>query len=259
MRYYIYGVIGFLLLLLGIHGSAQPINNPVVDLELIISSESGNNGVAVAWNPKNKLYYTAFGGQADYSLDVFTADGKCIHSQPVGLDIRSLNYSMKDHCLIGNAYNNYGYFRINLDINGIPSGNVDRYLTGMHQPTIQSGGAMDKAGKYFYFREGLTIYKYKISDGSNVTSFSLTGISESEINKCVAYCMLYTGVKGFEFAVVNFYNTKTYFFNSQGCFIQSISISHPYEIHDIMNLSYANNHLWFYIKDVRKWVGYKIF
>lgn len=239
--------------------SAQPINNPVADIELIISSTAGNNGVAVMWNPDNNLYYTAFGGNADFTLDVFSPDGKCIHSQSIGLDIRGLNYSRKSHCLIGNAYDDKGYFRILLDENGIPVSKAERYLSGMHQPAMQSVGMMDESEKLMYFREGLTIFSYRISDGKNISSFPLIGISESEINKCVGSCILYTAVSGFEFAVVNLYNAKTYFFDLEGRFVHSISISYALEIHDNLNLSFANNHIWFYNKELRKWTGYKVF
>lgn len=238
---------------------AQPLNNPVSDIQLIINSDDGNNGISVSWNPNKRLYYVALEGNSQSMLEIFDATGMSLFSAPFGVEIRGLNYSNRENCLIGNAYGDLGYFKIALNNEGFPNGEITKYVTGMHQPTEQSGGTMDASAKHLFFRSGLSVYKYKVSDGANVGSFSLTGISENEVLKCVNYCITYTGVKGYEFLLVNLNNAKTYFFDINGAFVSSISISYNLEIHEIMNLSFCNKHLWFYNIEEHKWTGFKIF
>lgn len=188
--------------------SSQPLNNPQKDLVLEIKSDDGKNGIAIAYNPEKDLYYAAFGGNKDYPLEVFTSTGKNVYSKEIGFDARGLSYDKKTNCLYGNSYNDGGYYKLLLNDAGIPTGQVENILTGMHQPSDQSSGFFDMKKKRIYFRIGTTIYIYKFKTGTMSKQFKLSGISEREIENCVAYIILYTGKKGYEFILVNYLGPK---------------------------------------------------
>lgn len=239
--------------------SAQPLSNPQKDLVLEIKSEDGNNGIAVTYNPEKDLYYAAFGGNEYYPLEVFTSSGKNVYSKEIGFDARGLAYDKKSNCLYGNSYDNGGYYKIQLNDAGVPTGQLENIMTGMHQPEEQSGAFFNMKKNLIYFRSGATIYTYKFKTGSIHKQFDLTGISAREIENCVEYIVLYTGHKGYEFIIVNYLSPKIYFFNKKGEYVTTIHLNYSDYMHDFFNLSYANDRLWIYSKDNRKWTGYKIF
>lgn len=259
MKSLIFSMVAAFLMLFTLAIQAQPLNNPQKDLVLVISSEEGNNGIAVTYNEDKDLYYAAFGGNEFYPLEVFTSSGKNVYSEKIGFDARGLAYDKKTNCLYGNAYDDGGYFKIFLNDAGLPTGQMENIFTGMHQPTDQSGGFFDMKKKLVYFRNDATIYTYKFKTGTSVKQFDLTGISSREIENCVEYVIIYTGKKGYEFILVNYLSPKIYFFNKKGEYVSNVHIDYSDYMHDFFNLSYANDRLWIYSKDNRKWTGFKIF
>lgn len=240
-------------------GFSQPLDKAQKDLVLDIKSESGNNGIAVTYNKEKDLYYAAFGGNSSYPLEVFTSSGKNVYSKKIGFDARGLSYDKKTNCLYGNSYDTDGYYKVLLNDAGLPTGQLDNFLTGMHQPNEQSGGAFNIKKKQIFFRSGTNIYTYKMKTGSLQQQFELTGISEREIDNCVEYIILYTGEKGYEFILMNYLSPKLYFFNKKGEYVSGLSIDYDDYMHDFFNLSYANDRIWIYSKDYRRWSAYKIF
>lgn len=239
--------------------NAQPIDNPQKDLVLVINSESGNNGVAVAYNSKAKLYYTAFAGNAQYPLEVFTEEGKNVYSSDIGFDIRGMYFNAKSNCLVGNLYNDGGYYRIMLNQAGIPTGQSENYLKGLHQPSDQAGGNFDTKKNLMYCFNEMQIYQYSMKDGSLKKQIPLTGFSERVYESCITGFILFTGEKGYEFMLVDNINNKIYFFNSKGTYVKMVYFSPDEYLHDYYNMSYANKRLWCYNKDSRKWTSYKLF
>jgi len=102
--------------------SAQLADIPRKDIELAITSQSGNNGISVSWNEEKRIYYAVYGGSATYPLEIFSEDGKSIFSKEIGYDIRGMAYHEKWNCLVGNLYDAGGYYKIYLDPSGIPDG-----------------------------------------------------------------------------------------------------------------------------------------
>lgn len=250
---------GALMLIPAMIVEAQPIDNPQKDLELVISSEDGNNGMAVTWNPTKKLYYAAFGGNADYPLEVFTAEGKNVYSAPIGYDIRGLAYHQKMNCLVGNMYDEGGYFKIYLNESGMPTGQNEVIAQGMHQPDKQSGGTFNTKKGIMYCIGDLQLYQYNIKDGKPIKQFALTGFSAKEYESCVTGTILYTAKKGYEFMLINYVSNKIYFFNAKGGYVKMTYFNPAEYLHDYFNISYCNNRLWTYNKDSRKWTSYILF
>lgn len=238
---------------------AQPIDNPQKDLVLVINSESGNNGVAVAYNPKAQLYYAAFAGNAEYPLEVFTNEGKNVYSSSIGYDIRGLYYNAKSNCLSGNLFDDGGYYKISLNSAGIPTGQSENYLKGLHQPTDQAGGSFDLKKNLMYCFNEMQIYQYSMKDGLLKKQFAVTGFSERVYESCITGFILFTGEKGYEFMLVDNINNKLYFFNSKGAYTKMVYFSPEEYLHDFYNMSYSNKRLWSYNKDSRKWTSYKLF
>ncbi len=242
-----------------LQGFSQPKDNPQKDIELIIKSSDGNNGMAVAWNPAKHLYYAAFGGNASYPLEVFTADGRNVYSEEIGFDIRGMVYHEKWNCLIGNCYDDAGYFRIYLSESGMPTGQKDYFITGMHQPDAQAGGTFNTKKGIMYCLNGMKIISYSLKNGNELKSLPITGFNEKELESCVSGSVLYTGKKGYEFILVNYLSNKLYFFNSKGAYVKMIYFSPEEYLHEMFNVSFCNNRLWTYNKDSRQWTSYMLF
>ncbi|PKP04216.1 MAG: hypothetical protein CVU11_05580 [Bacteroidetes bacterium HGW-Bacteroidetes-6] len=238
---------------------AQPIDNPQKDLVLVISSESGNNGVAVTYSPKTKLYYTVFAGNAQYPLEIFTEEGKNVYSSSSGFDIRGMYYHAKWNCLVGNLYDDGGYFKIQLSASGMPTGQSEVYLKGLHQPSDQSGGQFNTKKNLMYCINDMQIYQYNMKDGSLKSQIPITGFSDRGYESCVTGSILYSGEKGYEFILVDNVNNKLYFFNAKGVYVKMMYFSPEEYIHDYFNMSYCNKRLWTYNKDSRQWTAYKLF
>ncbi|PLW94189.1 MAG: hypothetical protein C0592_03700 [Marinilabiliales bacterium] len=259
MKTHVFSFAALVSMLFTLFISAQPLNNPQKDLVLEIKSNDGNNGIAVTYNPEKDLYYVAFGGNKDYPLEVFTSTGKNVYTKEIGFDSRGIAYDKKTNSLYGNAYDDGGYYKIPLNDAGLPTGQIENIMTGMHQPNAQSGGFFDMKKKLIYFRNGTTIYIYKFKTGLVSKEIELSGISSREVENCVEYIILYTGKKGYEFILVNYLSPKIYFFNKKGEYVTNISLNYEDYMHDFFNLSYANDRLWIYSKDYRRWTGYKLF
>lgn len=239
--------------------NAQTVDILRSDITLNIKSENGNNGVAIAYNAKQKLYYVTYGGNADYPLEVFSENGNNLYSAALGYDARGMNYDPKSNSLKGNLYDEGGYFEIRLDKSGIPTGQKSVILPGKHQPTEQSHGFWVPKSKIIYFRDGITLYIYDMTQGKEKKQIALTGISENTLSNCVDYVILYTGKKGFEFVLVNYTKPGVYLFNLKGAFVKSIGFDSFITIESFFNVGYANNRVWIYNKTDRQWKGYPLF
>lgn len=229
------------------------------DITLSIKSESGNNGIAVAYNAKQKLYYVTYGGNTEYPLEVFNESGNNVYSAALGFDARGLNYDPKSNTLKGNLYEEGGYFEIKLGNNGLPTGQSSVILSGKHQPTEQSHGFWVPKSKVIYFRDGATIYVYDMTKGTEKKQIPLTGISESTLSSCVDYVVFFTGKKGYEFVIINYTKPSVYLFNAKGEFVKSVGFDSYITIESYFNTGFANNRLWIYNKTDRQWKGYPLF
>ncbi len=239
--------------------SAQLADIPRKDIELAITSQSGNNGISVSWNEEKRIYYAVYGGSATYPLEIFSEDGKSIFSKEIGYDIRGMAYHEKWNCLVGNLYDDGGYYKIYLDESGIPDGRTEIVVSGRHQPTSQSGGTFNTRKNVMYTIYDSNIYSYSIEDGLELEEIQLSGLSQKDLESCVSGMVLYTGHRGYEFMLVNYQNYQMYFFNERGKFVKTLSFEPASYISAKYNLAFCNNRLWSYNKNSRKWTSYLIF
>jgi len=249
----------FLIPAVSVVATAQPSDKPALDLELIIHSESGNNGVSVAWNEQKQLYYAAYGGSTDYPLEVFSEKGEYLYSKPIGYDIRGMAYHEEWNCLVGNLYDNGGYFKIYLDESGLPTGKSEIMVPGRHQPTSQAGGTFNTEKNIMYTIYDMKIYRYNITNGAEMDEIVLNGLNQGDLESCVAGTILYTGNRGYEFMLVDHVSYRIHFFNSKGEYAKTIQMDPVESIHGKYNISFTNNRLWCYNKNSRKWHSYRIF
>jgi len=239
--------------------NAQPADQPARDMELSIRSQSGNNGVSVSWNEQKRLYYTVYGGSADYPLEVFSEDGESLYSNPVGFDVRGMAYHEEWNCLVGNLYDKGGYFKIFLDQSGLPNGKSEIIVPGRHQPTSQSGGSFNTQKNIMYTIYDRKIYRYNMTNGAEMEEITLNGLSESDLEACVTGTIIYTGKRDYEFLLVDYLTYKLHFFNGKGDYSETLTFDPVESIHGKYNISFSNNRLWCYNKNSRKWYSYLLF
>ena len=144
-------IFSFILFSLSSLALAGVNENPAIDLTLSFQQSGGTNGVAVAYNPHQKLYYAAIAGNPNFPLEVFDEAGNPLWQGTTGQDIRSLWFNKKEKRLEFVAYGG-GLYYYPLDDNGYPSNGTELW-SGLTPPGDQSVGTFD--GKFYsFFLEG---------------------------------------------------------------------------------------------------------
>jgi len=242
------------LLTLTAHG--QLIYHPKADLHLKMEQAEGSNGAGVAWNPERQLYHAAFAGNASYPLEVFDAQGQNIYQRETGFDVRGLWFNPKENALEGNAYEDAGYFRIQLNFTGLPSGSAFTFLDGRHQPDDHAVGAFNPKKKEVLFYHDGEIVRYKAKNGKQSKAIRLDHSDASSLNTTA---LVYTGQKGYEYGLFDYSTGTLHLFNKKGAFVNNAILPADSPDNSVFNLSYANQRLWLFDKTEREWIGYRVF
>lgn len=233
-----------------------PLSLSSSDISLPIYSGSGNNGLAVAYNPEKDLYYTSFAGNAHYPIEVFDRYGSSKSSGEIGADIRGMWYNPTAKRLEGILYNNTGSYFISLGYDGKPlSNNITAFSYGMDP---QSVATYDPVKKKVIFVESGIVYLFKplsLKAKKIKLQPAAEGVSLVEVP-------LWTGVKGYELGLLGAGETVLYLFNiKNGRQTARIKLDDYFGIETIsaFNVSYCNGHVWLYDKNSRSWYGYPVF
>ncbi|HXH19424.1 MAG TPA: hypothetical protein VNJ07_10110 [Chitinophagales bacterium] len=237
--------------------NAQLNTHPEATLYLAIQQGGGANGIAVAYNPLKKIYYCAIAGNAEFPLECFTG-GENIYRGAIGFDARGLWYNEKSKNLEGNSYGGDGIYAIALDKEGMPEGNPENKYPNV-QPDEQSVGAYDAASDqifYFDYTSGEVIpYKRTAGKKGKIIKLKNCPVPFENLNSA----MVYTGQKNAEIGVYNFLDAEVYFFNKKGEYQTTVTLPDDAPYNEMFNFSYANGHVFLFDKDMREWIGYKVF
>lgn len=236
----------------------QPVFEASNDVRLDISSTSGTNGVAVAYNPKKDLYYTAFAGNASYEIEVFNGQGFSVFKKEIGGDLRGMWFNEKANKLEGILYGNAGSFTMPIGSDGFP-GDI-QITTFAYNMGDQDVATRFKKKVYFCGQEGFYIFGFGKTSNKVVSYPSgFDGQDTYNMNG-----IMHTGVKGYEIGLYNHVNntldlfdekTGAFKLNVKLNFISGETIETPYTF----RVSYCNNRLFLFDTEKRQWHGFSIF
>lgn len=252
--------------------SPQPLKK-VLTLKMPKTADDdmpGTRGACVAWHPLQKKYYAVFAGNAAYPQAVFDDKGKRLSSddQSAFIDTRGLWYDPVKKLVMGNGYDEGGWFSYVLDSKGL----VEDYkpvLEGMYQPSEQSVGAYNPAAKQVLFLNGSLVYFYNetgTEDSTLQIHWSRTKADgpaedeedEEEDNDYNYTTVVYTGIKGSELGFLNatakqieLYDIKT------GFLTKKLPLENDAKAEKSFNFAYANGTYWLFDMAKREWNGYK--
>lgn len=248
-------------------------------IELKLPGQQGKNGACVAWNPLTKKYYAAVAGDKHSSIGVFDQNGKLLSPATLetGCDIRGIWFNDTTKTIQFNGYKDYGWGEYILDNNGFPSG-IKMLHSGQHQPNDQSVGAFNAVTNHLYFLLENTVLTYDLSTASLLEHpIELKPEEEhkkKEVEKKAGQegeeeeeeeggefnttALIYTGIKGKEFGMLNFGERRILLFNAaNGRKKVELELPKDAPIHTLLNFAYCNNTFWLFDKKNGSWKGYK--
>ncbi|MCE3297301.1 MAG: hypothetical protein K0R65_3015 [Crocinitomicaceae bacterium] len=235
-----------------------PLQNIKKDIQLTVQSDAGYNGLAVAYNPKQNVYYSVFAGNASFPLEIHNAStGASIYTREIGADIRGMWYNPKKDQIQGILVGNEGLYTMDLDGNTISSPAITNIAYGMDFNDI---ACYHNKKIYFLNGNGLTVFKQGKTKAVKNIYPEVFGAQGSESFNMNGF--FHTGVKGYEIGVLNFADGKLYLINeSNGKTAAMIDITFDtdYPEMDRFKISYANKRVFLYNVNSRAWDGYKLF
>jgi hypothetical protein len=243
---------------LQLYSQSDLFNTAQYKMSLIYVLEDGTNASAVAYDPSENVYYAVIAGNESFPLEKFDASGNSLYTSNAGVDTRGLWWNSKSKSLEINAYGDNGYYRVDLDGYGNLSGFAIQLVTGMNQPGEQSVAAFDDKKQLLYFFLDGAIYSYSVKNGKESKKHIYLDIPVSldDINYTT---VIYTGVKGKEFGLLNYVDGDILFFDKKGKNTGSVNLPDDAPVNSYFRFSYANGLVWLYSTDYRTWYGYKIF
>jgi len=241
-------------------------------MELNIKGSKGANGAGIAWNPVLKKYYCAVAGNAEFPMSVFDEGGKLLSDTTLQtmIDVRGIWYNPNTSTLQANGYNETGWVSYNLDRKGIPV-SITTLFEGMNQPDVNSVGMYDARNNSLYFYDTFkspAIAKYSMTDAKPLDLVYLhpaTKIKDKiteewdieAMNDYNGSTVVYTGIPGYEFGMLNFIKNQVELYNNEGLLTKVLQLPMDSPANEIFNYSYCNGIYWFFDKINRKWIGYK--
>lgn len=263
-----------LLLFVNTLSNAQTISKIQEKLTLQMQDGGGSNGAGVAWNANNKYYYACFAGNETFPMAVFNSEGIIITEEPqeVGFDARGFWYDPSLKTIVGNAYNEGGWYRLNIESNGL-SKSVTVIKSGLNQPDANSVGCYSTKAKHVYFLEGQTLRAYQAGEektskrirlyfGKSVKpKYSKKEDEDDALNQPDGYnsnTAVYTGIKNAEFGILNTDKSQIELYSAKtGLLTQVFKLPTNAALESSFNFAYANGHFWLFDKENRMWIGYK--
>lgn len=227
--------------------------NLTSSLTLKLSSTSGTNGCAVAYNPKKQLYYTAIAGNSGFPLEIFNSNGQHLYTTTTMCDSRGM-WMSKGKLYAVTAGENASIYEYTLNKTGYPTSST--LVTEINKPDFNSCSSINK--KYLYFRKGELVYNYSLKTNSLSTDIKLE-YPNGIFNNINTYCVIHTGKKGYEIGILDYVKKKVLLFNIKTG-ILSATCNLPYTAICDANFgfSYCNDYIWLYDKNNKEWKGYKL-
>jgi hypothetical protein len=247
----------------GASGFAQSPNSTAVHaFSYQMQQDGGTNGSGVAYDANSKTYFVAIAGNSSFPLESFKVNGKTattIQANEAGEDLRGLWCDPKVHALQANLAGDGGWVSRAVASNG----NVGPWKSlagGQNQPEFQSVGTYDAKKKAVLFYDASN-YQLELRKTKSPSSFKAISLDANEVNPedFNATSVGYTGVKGYEYALLDFNNSRLVYFNSKGKVAGSTKLPNDAPVYDYFAFGIANGKLFLYNKEARVWHAYEIF
>lgn len=231
----------------------------------------GTRGASVAWHPLQKKYYTVFAGNKAFPQAVFDEKGKRLSSddQTAFVDTRGLWYDPVKKLIMGNGYDETGWFNYELDSNGLVE-NYKSVLEGMNQPAPQSVGAYNPTEKQVLFHKSGYVYFYNEQGEEKSTlqiQWSRTKADgqgddedlEDALENYNSSTVVYTGIKGSELGFLNVTLTQIELYDIKtGYLTRKLPLpENEAKAESGFNFAYANGIFWLFDMEKREWSGFK--
>lgn len=237
--------------------------NPKADLVLKLPSDGkGTNGSAVAWHPIHKKYYTIVAGNVDFPIDVFDASGNHLQTSPARVDLRGFWYNSAYNALEGNTYYDHDVMSYRLDQNGlITNDSVQLSLYELPVWGDNNVAAINNiAGVYISvtFDSASAIITMADIDFPEIFDDLVVSlpVSPDNMNFTSIGC---TGVKGYEYALLNVTDKKVYIISDELMqIVTTINLPSNAPTNNSFRFSVANGYLWLFDATTRSWTGYRI-
>jgi hypothetical protein len=248
-----------LLISTGILHAQRPYSNVKGHaIEYTMAQDGGTNGAAVAWNARFQVYFCVIAGNEGFPMEAFDASGANAMQGSAMFDWRGIWYNPKTKSIEGNGYGESGWQTLVTEDATQPTATRE-IVSGMNQPNEQAVGAYDFVAKQvvFWDADNQSLAMYSRKKPSKVTSLALTfNCDVSDLN----YTSVgFTGVKGYEFVLLDVVAAKLRFFDRSGKETAATQLPDGAPLNDSFAFSFANNHAFLYDKDNRVWYGFKVF
>ncbi|HMO32083.1 MAG TPA: hypothetical protein PKE63_06370 [Lacibacter sp.] len=232
--------------------------------------EGGANGASVVYHPREKLYYAAQAGNAEFPLIIFDESGKIVSEtgQATLIDVRGLWYNPRTKQIEGNGYKEFGWFNYSLNRKGLPE-KINNTKEGRFQPDDHSAGVLNTQDNEVLFLSGTTIIVYntngtpanrtiklKIGSRSNADG---PGVDQAAFENDYNYrSIIYTERKGAEIGFLNITKKQVELYDIKtGYLTQTISLPLDFVPEGYFNFSFSNDTYWVFNKTTREWIGYR--
>ncbi|HRZ42244.1 MAG TPA: hypothetical protein P5228_06030 [Bacteroidales bacterium] len=260
-----FGILVFAVLLVFAVSHAQPVKKPVLspkaELQLKMPAGEGTNSCSVAWNPDDEKYYSAMVGNESYPLEVFDAKGKHLQTTATGADIRGLWYSPRVNWLEANLYDYQNVIAYELDSAGLLTEEFPEEVAfelEVYEP--QAALAYNTETNELLWFEASSMTIYFIDRDYDLTSRYIdlkVPVGDTALNP---YCVGYTGVKGYEYAILNHLQKKVYLISDETeAVTATITLPAKAVVPETFGFCFANGRIWLFNNETRTWTAFKVF
>ncbi len=212
---------------------------------------------SVAFNPIDIRYYTSRVGNATYPLLTFYADGTLAFQDVTGQDTRGIWWNPNTNQLERNCFSAVGWSQIVLDGSKNATSAFNILFAGALSPNAQCEGAYDYINNEVVFYFGGNISRYNRATGTLIATTAITGVTFTSINTTA---VIYTGVTGYEYGILDYTAKKVIFINRATCaYAGETALPATAVTATSHQFSYTNNLLWLFNTTDNKWYSYQVF
>ncbi len=233
--------------------------NATQGISLSYIQGGGTNASGVAYNPNLNIYYAVIAGNSGFPYETFDVIGNPLFQTNAGFDFRGLWWNPNTNEVEGNGYNTFGLWTSNLNGSGYAQNTGTTIFAGQNQPDAQSCGDYDcQANEIVYYFNG-SIYRYSRANAAFLGSYPLTG-SPVPVGNWNTTSVIYTGCAGNEIGIEDYVGRNILLFNkATGAYSGMSALPATAVTNNSFRFSYANNLVWLYDVNTRKWTSFAIF
>ncbi|MDD3858712.1 MAG: hypothetical protein PHW83_00820 [Bacteroidales bacterium] len=238
---------------------SQPLSKAQKEFTYKFVSTNGTNASAVVWHPEKNLYFTVIAGNVGFPLEAFDEKGISVYSEEIKIDCRGMWYNPKTKNIEVNGYDNNGWASVEFN-EKFNYHELNSICSGMKQPDANVCGTYysKKKSVIFLNEVDLSIDVYNYKNPEKVAKITLQ-LRADNLEPYNTTTVGYTGVKGFEFVLLNVDKHQLDFFNSKGDFAGSTELPVSATVSYLFKFSYTNDRVFLYDKEERTWTAYKVF